>query len=472
MFEENLSSERYSEEYADFILELQSAYCPSRSVIELTSEQLLDLFIDLNEGLPFLEFVNGSINENLDHLFARIKYDGLYSPQCVFKDFSVQIAYYTTRLSIGLTELFVPWYFKYNFNVFERIAREFEINLPPIPAKKHYEERFYYYGEICAALFDFREQHGLSPYELCAFLYDFAPKYIGGVDSYIIKDLPEPRSAFFIGGSKDDIFLTDEPDTITAWQCSPETQAGDMIVMYLRTPVSAVNSVWRSASIGFNDPFFYYYRCTYIAQPTKIKQITKKQLENDPVFKGLTIVRKNFQGINGVELKPSEYNHLMDIAKADVMRLEFAGPDSEQEFVNEKDVEKKLIKPLLTKLGYSESDYVQKLYIEIGNHNHALIPDFVLLPVIKRGHHSAFAHIEAKHAISSHREMEAVRSQARSYAIQLKAKYSIIASKDKICISAPVDDYTTDIFEASWGELRDSNVFSQLYKLIGRKSNP
>ena len=159
------------------------------------------------------------------------------------------------------------------------------------------------------------------------------------------------------------------------------------------------------------------------------------------------------QGINGVELKPSEYNHLMDLATANVPKLEFTVIDGNQEFVNEKDVENKLIKPLISKLGYPEKEYVQQLYIEIGNHNHALIPDFVLLPVTTRGHQSAFALIEAKHSIPNQSAMEEVRIQARSYAVQLKAKYSVIASKDKVWVSTPNDDFSTDIFSATWDEL-------------------
>lgn len=367
-------------------------------------------------------------------------------------------------------EKFIPYYFLYNFNVLEKIIQEFEIELPPMPIKKDYRGRFYYYGDVCAALLDFREKHNMSPYELCAFLYDFAPKYIGGIDSYIIKDLPElPRSAFFIGGSKDDIFLADDSDTITCWQCNPETLAGDMVVMYLKTPVSAVNSVWRSVSIGFNDPFFYYYRCTYIAKPVVIKQISQKQLQEDKVFKELPIVRKNMQGINGVELRPTEYNHLMDLAKADVPRLKFDITSGNPELANEKDVENKLIKPLIEKLGYSEKDYTQQLYIEIGNRNHALIPDFVLLPVVSKGHHSAFAHIEAKHTISNQKEMEEYKTQARSYAVQLKAKYSVIASAEGVWVSAPDDDFTEDIFSATWVELNNPDIFSELFKLIGKR---
>ncbi|MGN0578486.1 MAG: hypothetical protein ACI4J4_07690, partial [Ruminiclostridium sp.] len=139
-------------------------------------------------------------------------------------------------------------------------------------------------------------------------------------------------------------------------------------------------------------------------------------------------------------------------------------------FNREKDVEDKLIKPLLEKLDYSDEEYVQQLYIEIGNHNHALIPDFVLLPVKERGHQSAFALIEAKLSIPNQKEMEEVRIQARSYAVQLKARYSVIADKNKIWISACNDDFTEDIFVSTWDELNNPDIFSKLYKLIGRKS--
>ncbi|MGN1105487.1 MAG: hypothetical protein ACI4RH_02465 [Huintestinicola sp.] len=339
-----------------------------------------------------------------------------------------------------------------------------------MPVKKDYEGRFFYYGEICDVLWDFREEHNMSPYELWAFLYDFAPKFIGGIDSYIIKDLPEPKSAFFIGGSKDDIFLDESKDIVTCWQCDPDTRAGDMIVMYLKTPISAVDSVWRSVSIGFNDPFFYYYRCTYIANPVGVKRITQKQLQQDEIFKDMPIVRKNMQGINGVELLPSQYNHLMDISEADVPRLEFIVSEGNEKFEREKDVENKLIIPLLEKLGYDENEYVQQLYIEIGNHNHALIPDFVLMPKVTKGHHSAFALIEAKLCISNQKEMEAVKTQARSYAVQLKAKYAVIADKNKIWVISSEDDYSEDIFSASWDELNNADVFSKLLKLIGINS--
>ena len=175
------------------------------------------------------------------------------------------------------------------------------------------------------------------------------------------------------------------------------------------------------------------------------------------------------QGINGVELKPSEYNHLMDMAGATgIPRLQFTLTDEGTDLTNEKDVENKLIKPLISKLGYSDGEYVQQLYIEIGNHNHALIPDFALLPVTERGHQSAFALIEAKYAITNSKAMDEVRIQARSYARQLNVRYSAIASKDKVWVYVPDDDFTKEVFESTWSGLNDADVFSQLFKLIGK----
>ncbi len=468
IFENNLSNE-YSEEYANFIAELHKSYCPSQSIRNNLKEELLDVFAEKNSGNYIFEDGDYSIESGLEYFFDIIIGKDKCSLQNLFSCFSGSMAYFTTFLATEIPELFIPYYYKYNFNVLEKIAQEFDIYLPPIPVKKDYKGRLYYYGEICSALYEFREEHNMSPYELCAFLYDFAPKYMGGIDSYIIKNLPEPKCAFFIGGSKDDIFIDDNKDTVTCWQCNSDTRAGDMIVMYLRTPISAVDSVWRSVSIGFNDPFFYYYRCTYIANPVAVKRITQKQLQQDKVFKELPIVRKNMQGINGVELQPSEYNHLVDIAETDVPRLEFAVSDINQTFSREKDVENKLIIPLLKKLGYNEKDYVQQMYIEIGNHNHALIPDFVLSPIHIKGHQSGFALIEAKLLVQNQREMEDVKIQARSYAVQLKAKYSAIADKNKIWIYSSNDDYTNEIFIATWDELNNPDIFSKLFKLIGKR---
>ena len=465
-FEKNLSN-IFTKEYADKICVFHKTYCPSNTINKSLYDELLDVYEIISDGIALLEDGEYSIDSASKIFFDLFINSGCNTPKEVFSSFSDSVAYFTTLLSIELPELFVPYYFKYNFNIFEKIAQEFDINIPELPPKKDYSGRFFYYGEICKSLYDFREAHNMSPYDLCAFLYDFAPKYVGGIDSYIIKDIPVAKSAYFIGGSKDDAFLSEDEDVITPWQCNPDTMAGDAIVMYLKSPISAIDSVWRSASVGFNDPFFYYYRCTYIAKPQKINRVYQKTLKKDPIFKELPIVKKNMQGINGVELFPSVYNHLLNIAKSNLPRLEFTINNNDKVLSREKDVENKLIKPFLKELGYNESDYRQQLYIEIGNHNHALIPDFVIHPIVSKGHQSADFLIEAKLSIPSNKILEETKTQARGYANLLKAKYSIIAAKEGIWIMDSSDDYSDSIIALTWTDLQNEDNFYEVFNIIG-----
>lgn len=465
LFENNILN-NYTMEYVNEICRYHHAYCPSKVINKALRIELNGVFDFISDGYYMLVDGEYTIKSALKEVYNSFL-EECKTPQNIFSVFSDSVAFYSTLLSIELPELFIPYYYKYNYNVLEIIAREFDIALPEIPIKQDYEGRFFYYGEICETLYDFRIQNNMSPCELCAFLYDFAPKYIGGFESYIIKELPEAKSAYFIGGAKNDAFLSDDNDIITPWQCNPETMAGDMIVMYLKTPISSVDSVWRSVSIGFNDPFFYYYRCTYIGNPQKINRVSQKQLQDDELLKNLPIVRKNMQGINGVELYPSYYNHLLDMAKSNIPRFEFVVEKDNSKFLIEKDVENKLIKQFISKLGYSEKEYTQQMYIEIGNHNHALIPDFVVNPVVSKGHCSADFLIEAKLSIPNKKFLEETKTQARSYANILKTKYSVVASKEGIWISSSSDDFSQDIVSFSWGQLEKEDNFYKVMCILG-----
>ena len=173
------------------------------------------------------------------------------------------------------------------------------------------------------------------------------------------------------------------------------------------------------------------------------------------------------QGINGVELFPSVYNHLLNIAKSNLPKLEFTINNNDMVFSREKDVENKLIKPFLKELGYNESDYRQQLYIEIGNHNHALIPDFVIHPIVSKGHQSADFLIEAKLSIPLNKILEEVKTQARGYANLLKVKYSIIAAKEGIWIMDSSDDYSDSIISLTWTDLQNEDNFYKVFNIIG-----
>lgn len=173
------------------------------------------------------------------------------------------------------------------------------------------------------------------------------------------------------------------------------------------------------------------------------------------------------QGLNGVELKPSEYNRLLELGDSTAIRLDYSAVNAENEYSTEKEVENNVIKPLLKKIGYSADDYVQQLYLEIGNHNHALIPDFVLLPERKGNNKTAFAVVEAKRSITSAKELNDAKSQVRSYAKLLGTKFAAIISQEKIWVFGSNDDYTKERFSCAVSELSDDKLF-ELKKTIGK----
>ena len=59
--------------------------------------------------------------------------------------------------------------------------------------------------------------------------------------------------------------------------------------------------------------------------------------------------------------------------------------------------------------------------------------------------------------------------QARSYAKILGAKFSVIASMEKVWVTSAADDYEKSIFEETWEKLSDVDVFYGLEKLIGKR---
>lgn len=143
MFERNLQGE-FSEEYIEKICEFHKAYCPSKSVNRTIFNNLSALLKDyrLQQVMFYLEEDTYTIEDALETLYNEIDADEHESFQKNFKFFSSWLEYFSTVLSMQLPELFVPYYFVYNFNVVQKICDEFGIKLPSIPFKKDYEGRF------------------------------------------------------------------------------------------------------------------------------------------------------------------------------------------------------------------------------------------------------------------------------------------------------------------------------------------
>src|SRR5690606_8468246 len=129
---------------------------------------------------------------------------------------------------------------------------------------------------------------------------------------------------------------------------------------YVLSPYSCIQSIWRSDMDGVYTPFNYYNSRTRVTSGILISPITLNELKADQYFSQLGIVRKNFQGVNGVKFTAKDYKELQRLLSEkgiDISLLpQLYKPNLEIEgdIKNEKDVEEKLLIPLLTKLGYTE----------------------------------------------------------------------------------------------------------------------
>lgn len=222
-------------DFNDNIKELHSKFCPNKKMIDQCYENIDAIISALNNGLGVLyqSFENGVGYDShsglkcIENSIREANKDLKFDDKDLIEYFCESIEKETFAAALQIPDLFIPYFFRENYNIVGYIAKEFDIELPPMPPKKDYLGRFYFYADLCDAFQDFRFRNGLSEAELWAFLYDYAPNCVGLMD-YISDELPEPRSAFLVGSDSDDLYINED---VTVWQCSPDTRAGDMIII-------------------------------------------------------------------------------------------------------------------------------------------------------------------------------------------------------------------------------------------------
>ena len=163
-------------------------------------------------------------------------------------------------------EYFFPNMFRYHFFDFTKVFDVFGIDMPIPPKKSDYRARCMYYWELCEVLYYFRKENGLSPFELCALLYDFGQ----GVTKAILTEIPKPSKAWFIGGK----IHPEEDLDFMFWQANEDTMRGDILIHYETHPICAITCMWIAQTDGVIDPFFYYYANTYIGNRTNLPHIS------------------------------------------------------------------------------------------------------------------------------------------------------------------------------------------------------
>ncbi len=417
-----------------------------------------------NNGVPIL------VNEDNAIIIKK----GDYRRKCgIMLDFSICLYFYY--------DIFKPMLWPTHFNYLLKCCDVLDIDMPDMPRSKDYKDYLMYYYDICVAWKSFQEENSLTDAEFCACLYGFAPMYMQNTEK---TELPQPTNVWLTGaGGKADFIYLDTLgegcQTEQIWSCDERTRRGDIIVMYCTSPRSYIHSIWRADSGGMFNPFDYYHCRTTICNGIETPHITFNDLKQDTYFANVPIVRRNLQGVNGIELSSQDYNELIRLIKekgSDTPLLPrlFVGEQIDfGEIKLEKDVEENILIPLLNKLGYTEQDWDRQLSQKAGRGLKA-IPDFVFFPKGEKHFASAPMVIEAKLDMSSVIELQKAFKQGLSYARMLRSQIMGICDKERLILYAVNENGKADIenpiFENHWQTIYNDEVIGgKLSKLIGRE---
>lgn len=372
-------------------------------------------------------------------------------------------------------EWFAPYCFSRRFHHFDAICAEFGIALPRLPGKSSRRELAEYYFSINQCLQSYRREIKLTPAEFNAFLYGFASRY---VDVAEVEDFGAPERVWLLlGHPQGDYEWLEGADesSVSHWQGSDGIRPGDLCVMWVRTPHSCTHSVWRAISRGYNDPFFWHYRTVWIGHRIAVPRIRFKELSAHPTWAHNPSVRAHFQGASGREISPAEYDALIEmweqrgfdtsglprLAKRPALPVE--GVDCER------DVEVLLLEPLLRRLGYEESDWIRQYRVRMGR-GEVVRPDYAFGMEGDIGEEHVRMLVEAKHRISSAKDLREAYLQARSYGERLRARLVILCAVEGLWLfGREQGTFSIEKFERfDWLGASEGKVLDHLLREIGR----
>ena len=393
--------------------------------------------------------------------------------------------FYSLLLNFEYPDLFFPYLYPSHFYKISEICKIFEIPIPPLPGKNNHLDRLFYYLELNRSIQNFKKQYKMTNVELNAFLYGFAIRFIPDL---IKNELPEANKIFMLGASKADVeyCLNDEieKDQVLLWQGCSEIVPGDIIILYELTPYKRIRTIWRAVSPGFDDPFHWYPGKVYVSHVIKnIPTITFGDLITNRVWKKNGLVRSHMQGIGikNTAITYEEYDALKKLFKKKKRSFDLSilpePPNYAQIFNsdlnNERDVEEKMLEPLLKQLGYDvEKEFVRQFPIRMGR-GFNYYPDYALHATKKNDIESADFIWEAKYRIPTKKQLQEDFGQAHSYAVRLSCKGLGLVSMEGVWLSWRDDDFAFEkIQKFSWQDLENPDVFGKIKTLFHKLCKP
>ena len=197
-------------------------------------------------------------------------------------------------------------------------------------------------------------------------------------------------------------------------------------------------------------------------------------MKTDKVLKDMPLVRQNMQGINGREIGKECYERILFLLKqkgqnVDILpHLENVSFEKhELKILNERDVETKLLEPLLEKLGFTHQDWQRQLKVKIGR-NERIIPDYVIFPRLERMNETGYWVWEAKHSIANSGQLANDFNQAKSYALRLQCQGLTLASKEGIWTCLNPFNFEEVKFW-TWHQIQELETFNQIFSFLGKR---
>ena len=175
-----------------------------------------------------------------------------------YRDLIQEIPNLSLALFAESPQFAFPCLYPTHFFRIQELCDIFEIILPPLPKKADYKAKCLYYLKLCEAFYEYRLHHGLTPEEFCSLMYGFGQHFLSNP---LANDTPGPLKSWLVGANpcQDHDYLQNlSSDSVRYWQGNPDTQPGDIILMYELAPYSSIRSIWRALTPGYEDPFRYY----------------------------------------------------------------------------------------------------------------------------------------------------------------------------------------------------------------------
>ena len=387
---------------------------------------------------------------------------------------------------------FIPYMFLLKYHYIRQILEDYDLDVMEVPGKANFKSRCFYYFDICDALEKFRVFNGLTPPELCAFIYDMSRKQY---DADYAKEMTPFPQVWLIGGGKDGKEVDAE---YMCWQANSETKKGDVLIMYetgltsKKENRSCITSIWRAQTDGITDPLFLRYGSVIIGEEIRVNPIPFRELLKDARASKLPRCGAHFCGVRGDAVSSESYEGVLDLierkdpsfdrSQLPKMHEPFSVKvkyEDRGDMKPEKWVEEYLINEMLERMGWRyKVHYDRQVHLQLGR---AKIEgektqdgrtDFSLFP-FGRQLKCAVVLIEAKApGEMDGKDIETAFWQAESYASRQYAGLIILADGDKLLLFPRSKDgifkFSNNPKEYKWRDIFDNtdDKFTELRKII------